>query len=147
MNTKLFTGIVTLFAIATAGSGFAKDKDKNKDKGKDRDRDREPTVYVTKDGGRYYVDGDGRRHWLETAERRNYRDDRDREERGDRKRTIYVIERDRPVSREVFVDHDGNYYRWVDGRRVYIRDRYFESYPSKYYTPDGRRRVTITLPF
>lgn len=78
--------------------------------------------------------------------------DRDRyEDRGDRRsdrtRSIYVIERDRPVERVVYIDRDGNYYREVDGRRLYIRDRYYDSYPSKYYYPDGRRRVTITLPF
>jgi hypothetical protein len=82
---------------------------------------------------------------------RDHDHDRDRhEERGDyhdRSRSIYVIERDRPVERVVFIDRDGRYYRVVDGRRTYVRDRYFESYPSKYYYPDGRRRVTITLPF
>lgn len=78
----------------------------------------------------------------------DHHDDRDRhDDHHDRQRSIYVIERDRPVERVVFIDPGGHYYRIVDGRRIYIRDRYYESYPSKYYYPDGRRRVTITLPF
>jgi hypothetical protein len=27
-----------------------------------------------------------------------------------------------------------------------VRDRYFESYPSRYYTSSGQRRVNIVLP-
>lgn len=123
---SIFTTAV-LFAVITAASGLAKDKDKDKDRDRDnRDRDR------------YDDRGD------------RYHDDRDRGGRygySDRTRTIYVIERDRPVERVVYIDREGSYYRVVDGRRIYIRDRYFDSYPSKYYYPDGRRRVTITLPF
>jgi hypothetical protein len=113
---------VFTIAILTAATGLAKDKDKDKHKDKDRDDDRgrgrDRTVYVERDG-------------------------RSR----DRERTIYVIERDRPVQRTVYVDSDGRYYRWSDGRRIYVRERYYDSYPSKYYHQDGRRRVTITLPF
>ena len=113
---------VTALSLLTAATGFAKDKDKDKDKDRDRDRDhdhdRDRVVYVDRDGPPR-----------------------------DRSRTIYVIERDRPVQRAVFVDANGRYYKWIDGRRVYVRERYFESFPSKYYYPDGRRRVTITLPF
>jgi len=75
--------------------------------------------------------------------------DRDRHEHRDnwRSRNIYVIERDRPVQRVVYIDDDGRYFRWIDGRREYVRGRYFESYPSRYYTPSGERRLEIRLPF
>ena len=124
---SIFTTAV-LFAVMTAATGLAKDKDKNKDKDRDHDHDRD----------RYEDRGD----------RYRYDDHGDHGSRySDRTRTIYVIERDRPVERVVYIDRDGSYYRVVDGRRLYVRDRYYDSYPSKYYYPDGRRRVTITLPF
>lgn len=64
-----------------------------------------------------------------------------------RTKTIYVIENRRPVSRVVYVDDDGRYYRHVGGRRSYIRGRYFTSYPSRYYYPDGRPRAGISIRF
>lgn len=65
----------------------------------------------------------------------------------DRTRTIYVIERQRPVQRAVYVSPGGGYYRIVDGRRSYVRDRYYTSYPSRYYYPDGRRRLNVSFSF
>jgi hypothetical protein len=122
MKTLPFFVTALTAAVLSTTTGLAKDKDKDKHKDKDwnrdHDHDRSRTVYVE-------------------------RDSRPR----DRERTIYVIERDRPVQRTVYVDGDGRYYRWSDGRRVYVRERYFDSYPSKYYHQDGRRRVTISLPF
>jgi hypothetical protein len=50
----------------------------------------------------------------------------------DRTRTIYIIERDRPVARTVYVSPEGRYYRSVSGRRVYVTGRYYTSYPSSY---------------
>jgi hypothetical protein len=107
-----------LFATATTLSVLMAATGFAKDKDRDHDHDRDRVVYVDRGGPPR-----------------------------DRSRTIYVIERERPVQRVVFVDANGRYYRWVDGQRVYVREHYFESYPSKYYYPDGRRRVTITLPF
>src|SRR5215203_5982605 len=49
----------------------------------------------------------------------------------DRSRTIYVIERNRPVQRVVYLAPDGRYYRTVSGRRVYVSGRYYTSYPSR----------------
>ena len=63
----------------------------------------------------------------------------------DRTRTIYVIERERPVQRVVYVSPGGGYYRIVEGRRDYVRGRYYTSYPSRYYYPDGRRRVNVSF--
>jgi hypothetical protein len=118
MKTLPFSAAVfTAIALSTA-TGFAKKKDKDKDWDRDHHHDRDRVVYVERGGPPR-----------------------------DRTRTIYVIERERPVQRVVYVGGDGRYYRWVDGRRVYVRERYFDSYPSKYYYPDGRRRVTISLPF
>ncbi len=97
-----------------------------------------------------------------TADARPGRDRHDRHERHDRHgrydrdhrhrhvhrtRTIYVIENHRPVRRVVYVDPSGYYYRIVSGRRVRIRDRYFTSYPSRYFYPDGRRRIGISFSF
>jgi len=111
-------------------------------------------VLVDRDGRHYYVDRDGKRHWIDDGTPNQDRSHDDREAHRDnggpgagRPRTIYVIERDRPVERVVYVDADGRYYRWEDGRRIYVVERHYDSYPSKYYFPDGRRRVTITLPF
>jgi len=149
---KLFLyGTIALLTVATAATGLAKDKKKDKDK--DDDKDRERVVYVQPDGSRYYVDRDGKRHWVDGGrDDDRYRDERDSRKSyqgssRDRTRTIYVIERNRPVERVVYVDSGGRYYRLVDGRRSYVQERYYDSYPSKYYHSDGRRRVTITLPF
>jgi len=62
-------------------------------------------------------------------------------------RSIYVIERNRPVQRVVYVEPGGRYYRWVDGRRVYVTGRYYTSYPSRYYYADGRPRVGVSIHF
>lgn len=145
MNKLILYSTIAVLTAFTAATGFAKDKD---DKKKDKDKDKESkegVVYVERDGRRYYVDREGKRHWLEGGDRDYRRDYGDRGQ--DRTRTLYFIERNRPVERTVYVDSEGRYYRWEDGRRNYIRDGYYTSYPSKYYYPDGRRRVTITLPF
>ncbi len=145
----LFTTIALLAAFSVS-TGYADDKKKDKDKDKDRD----VVILVDRDGRHYFVDRDGKRHWVDDKDHNQdrSRDDRDgRRDNGgapqDRPRTIFVIERDRPVERTVYVDRDGRYYRWEDGRRIYVVERHYDSYPSKYYYPDGRRRVTITLPF
>jgi len=100
-----------------------------------------------------YLDRHGQRHRIDdsTPYRDVYRDVRDphRESRGSGSgargpRTIYVIEADRPVPLVVDRDSSGRYYRWEGGRRVYIVERHYDTYPSKYYFPDGSRRVTIT---
>lgn len=83
-------------------------------------------------------------------DRVEYRDQNKGRHRGsdrERSRTIYVIERDRPVQRVVYIDSDGRYYQRSGARRIYVRDRYFESYPSRYYTSSGQRRINITLPW
>ena len=139
MKTATFyTSIVLLGLFATA-TGFAKDKKKDDDKNRrvvvvDRDRDgRDRDRDYDRDRDRDYDrDRDGR-----------YRQSYQR----DRTRTIYVIERDRPVQRVVYIGSDGRYYTMNGGRRSYVSSRYYESYPSKYYHADGRRRVTIRLPF
>lgn len=85
---------------------------------------------------------------------RDHRNRRDHHDRGDhydrrgssrpdRSRTIYVIERDRPVQRVVFVDPSGRYYRISNGRRVFVQGRSWESYPTREYTRDGRRRTGL----
>ena len=147
MKRLFLYSTIAFLTVATVATGFAKDKKKDKDKDKDKDRDR--TVYVERDGRRFYADRDGKRQWIDDD--RNYRSDGG-DSRGygygrDRTRTIYVVERNRPVERVVYVDPDGRYYRWADGRRSYVTGRYYESYPSRYYYPDGRPRITITLPF
>jgi len=62
-------------------------------------------------------------------------------------RTIYVVEQNRPVERVVYVSPDGRYYRWLDGRRVYVTGRYYTSYPTRYYYADGRPRVGVSIHF
>lgn len=91
--------------------------------------------------------GKNRGHYSDYSDRgdRGYRDQRSRSR--DRTRTIYVIENRRPVERVVYVDGDGGYYRVVDGRRSYVRSRYYTSYPSRYYYADGRRRVGFSFFF
>jgi len=64
-----------------------------------------------------------------------------------RTRKLYFIERGRPVERVVYINPGGGYYRVVKGRRVVVRERYYTSYPSRYYYPDGRRRVGIRFSF
>ena len=144
MNKPFRFTTIAVLAAASAASSFAKDKDKDKKKQKDSDKER--VVYVERDSRRYYVDGNGERHWIDDDRGRDARQDF-QDVRRDRSRTIYVIERDRPVERVVYIDPDGRYYRSIEGRRVYVSGRYYETYPSRYYHPDGRRRVTITLPF
>ena len=58
-----------------------------------------------------------------------------------------MIENHRPVRRVVYVDDRGGYYRIVSGRRIYVHDRYFTSYPSRYYYADGRPRVGVSIHF
>jgi Ni/Co efflux regulator RcnB len=117
--------LFTAFAVLAASTATvqAKDKRKHDDRDwseyRDRDRDRDR-------------DHDRGRHW-----------GRDR----DRTRTIYVIERDRPVRRVVYIDPNGRYYYRSGTRRTYVRSRYFESYPSRYYTSSGQRRINISLPW
>ena len=95
---------------------------------------------------------------ISTAEARPkwWKRDRDRHEhhhhdkhsyRGHPTRSIYVIHNDRPVRRVVYVHPSGYYYSMVRGRPVRIRDRHYTSYPSRYYYPDGRRRVGISFSF
>jgi hypothetical protein len=146
MKTATFyTSIVLLGLFATA-TGFAKDKKKDDDK----NRSRVVIVDKDRDGRDRHDDHDHDRDRDRDRDGR-YRDGRYRDYRGDhqrdRTRTIYVIERGRPVQRVVYIGSDGRYYSMVQGRRSYVSSRYYESYPSKYYYPDGRRRVTITLPF
>jgi hypothetical protein len=148
MNKLSIATAIVLFSVA-AGSAEAKEKYKRKDYDGDRrdyserhrrdygDRDRRD--YSERDR-RDYSDRDGRSYGD-----RNYT--RYRESSRERSRTIYVIERDRPVQRVVYVDSDGRYFQRVSGRRVYVRQRYFDSYPSRYYTSSGKRRINITLPF
>jgi hypothetical protein len=136
MKTAIFYTSIVLLGLLTTATGFAKDKKKDDDKNRNR------VVIVDRDR-----DGRDRHHDRDRDRDRDrdgrYRDDRHR----DRTRTIYVIERDRPVQRIVYIGSDGRYYTMVGGRRSYVRSKYYESYPSKYYHSDGRRRVTITLPF
>jgi hypothetical protein len=46
-------------------------------------------------------------------------------------RTVYVVERGVPVRRSYYYDH-GRYFRVVSGRRVYVTDRVYTSYPREY---------------
>ncbi|MHA3775151.1 hypothetical protein ACXR0O_26815 [Verrucomicrobiota bacterium sgz303538] len=64
-----------------------------------------------------------------------------------RTNTVYIIERGRPVRHVVYVHPSGYYYRVIGGRQVRIRERYFTSYPSRYFYPDGRRRVGVSFSF
>lgn len=125
MNTITITAALALLAVTTA-TVQAKDKHKNKDK--------------------------HHRHYSERGDRDRHYGDRDHHYgdhygHGDRSRTIYVIEGNRPVQRVVYLDSEGRYYRQSDGVRTYVRQHYFESYPARYYTPSGERRISISLPF
>ena len=84
---------------------------------------------------------------VERGPKRNLNDGYDRYYNRQRRRTVYLIERGRPVRREVFFDGRGRYYRLIDGRPVSIRERVFESYPERYYYRDGRPRAGISLNF
>ena len=93
-------------------------------------------------------DRDDRRERYE--DRNRDRDDYDRYD-GERYssrsscRTVYVIENHRPVRRVVYVNPGGGCYHIVRGRRVVIRDRYYTSYPSRYFHSDGRRRIGVSF--
>ena len=105
---------------------------RERDRGRDRDR------------------SDRRESRMERREER--RDDRDHDhDRGyserSRSRTVYVVQNNRPVRRVVYVNPGGGYYYLAGGRRVILRDRYYTSYPSRYFYPDGRRRSGITITF
>ncbi len=93
----------------------------------------ERSVVLERGGGRDYRDGDDRRERFERRTRRH------------RTKTVYVIENGRPVQRVVFVDERGRYFREDRGERIFIRERVFESYPTRYFHRDGRPRVGITL--
>lgn len=138
---KLFiTTIAALIAFSTA-TVQAKDKDKHKSKKHHRD-DHKRYGYVQSNKYRgnshaYAVQNNGR-GW----------DGRDYGNRyHDHTRTIYVIRNDRPLQQVVYVDENGRYYRRDGGERSYVRSHYFESYPSRYFTSSGQRRISITLPF
>lgn len=82
-----------------------------------------------------------------TAQARDRDHDRGRHvDRHRRSREVYVVERNRPVRRTVFVDERGRYYRENGGRRVFVT-RFFNSYPERYYYRDGRRRAGISIHF
>ncbi len=124
------------FSLATGlGTAEAKDKDKRH---KDRDRDREDyRDYDRRDYGRYDRDRSSRSYSYSRSYGSGYRGS---------SRTIYVIERNRPVRRVVYSDGRG-YYRILDGRRSYIRSKYYTSYPTRYYYSDGRPRLGVTVRF
>lgn len=84
---------------------------------------------------------------VERGPRRNLDDGYDRGYNRQRRRSVYIIQRGRPVRREVFFDGRGRYYEIIDNRPVFIRERVFESYPERYYHRDGRPRGGITLNF
>lgn len=88
-----------------------------------------------------------RRVIVERGPKRDLNDGYDRYYNRHRSRRVYVIERGRPVRREVFYDGRGRYYRRGYGRPEYIRERVFESYPERYYYRDGRPRAGVSLNF
>jgi hypothetical protein len=125
MNKLITTAAIALLTFTTA-TVHAKDKHKKKH---------------DDDHGKYsHYDGKHRSNG-----RVYYGDDRNYNQL--RTRTVYVIRDGRPVRQVVYIDGSGQFYRQPGGRPVYIGNRYFESYPSKYYTSDGRRRVNVRLPF
>ena len=83
--------------------------------------------------------------FVERGLKRNLNDGHDREYNRNRRKSVYIIERGRPVRREVFFDERGRYYQIIDNRPVIIQERVFESYPERYYYRDGRPRAGITL--
>ena len=90
---------------------------------------------------------DDREVIVERGPKRNFNDGYDRYYNRQRRRTVYIIQRGRPVRREVFFDGRGRYYEIIDNRPVFIRERVFESYPEHYYHRDGRPRAGLTLNF
>lgn len=127
-NTILYTllAIVASGALTTAEARSRRDRDNDR-----RDYDRRDRHE------RYDRDHRYDRHDRYDRYRSSYR--------SHRTRTIYVIENRRPVRRVVYVHPSGYYYRVVGGRHLRIRDRYYTSYPSRYYYSDGRPRVGISL--
>jgi hypothetical protein len=117
------------------------DRDDWRDRYRDRDRDRDRDRYRDRDDDRYRG---GDRYRYRDNDRRVYRDYRGINRR-DRSRTIYVIERNRPVRRVVYLAPDGRYYRIRGGRRVFVQERYYTTYPSRYFYRDGRPRVNIRI--
>ena len=100
--------------------------------------------YYERDGRGYRGD---REVIVERGPKRNFNDGYDRYYNRQRRRTVYIIQRGRPVRREVFFDGRGRYYEIIDNRPVFIRERVFESYPERYYYRDGRPRAGVTLSF
>ena len=84
---------------------------------------------------------------VERGPKRNHNDGYDRYYNHHRHKTVYLIERGRPVRREVFFDGRGRCYQMVDDRPVFIRERVFDSYPERYYYRDGRPRAGFSLNF
>lgn len=128
-NTILYTllAIVTSGTLTTAEARSKRDRDDDR-----RDYDRRDRRERYHDRGDRYD-----RHDRYDRYRSSYR--------SHRTRTIYVIENRRPVRRVVYVHPSGYYYRVVGGRHLRIRDRYYTSYPSKYYFSNGRPRVGISI--
>jgi hypothetical protein len=147
MQKILITTVVALLAFTTA-TVQAKDKHKSK---KHERNSHARSSYVQSSQYR------GSSHSYSSNSRSPYGDrdydrrDYDRRDYSnshrDRTRTIYIIRNDRPVQQVVYVDDGGRYYRRDGGRRTYIGNHYFESYPSRYYTSSGQRRINIRLPF
>ena len=119
MNKLILSGLSAILLIGASASAQAKDKDKDKYKYDKHDHH---------DDHRY----DKHRPPVVVV---------------DRTRVVWVIENGRPVKRVVYVNSRGKYYRRVGGRQVFVTQRYFSSYPSKYYYQDGRRRPGITINF
>lgn len=83
---------------------------------------------------------------VERGPKRNLNDGYDRYYNRRRAKTVYIIERGRPVQRVVYVDSNGRYYRSSRSTDVY-RERVFESYPERYYNRDGRPRSGVSINF
>lgn len=130
MNKPLLFSLVAVALIGGGATGDARP-------GRDRDRD------DRRDRHERYDRHDRRDHHYRHD---HYRRDHYRHS-SHRTRTIYVIENRRPVRRVVYVHPTGYYYRVVGGRPMRIRDRYYTSYPSRYFYSNGRPRVGISLSF
>lgn len=65
---------------------------------------------------------------------------------GDTEKTVYVIENHHPVKRKLFVDAQGHYYK-VEGGKHVIVEHVSETFPDKYFTPDGKERPGVTIDF
>ena len=83
---------------------------------------------------------------VEKLPKRNLNDGYDRSYNRRRTKRVYVIENNRPVRRELFIDGGGRYYREDGGQRIFI-DRHYDSYPSRYFYRDGRVRPGISINF